>query len=233
MSSLPVPVSKHDAQPIGDMKYPLELDSQVPTSTLLRDEPSPEATGFWTKAIRLFYGGWRAGLIRWTVLSTGIWLVTIIVYICLFATTSVRLGSGLLLSQSCTVVSIANTLIHLLLNVVTTMMLSASTYAMESLCCPTRQEIDHAHAKGRWLGIGGLSLRNFRFIRKRRSILWALLWVTSIPLHLLYGLKYYFTVTTNTVLVSMPFSSLLVKLINTPLLLSHNNILRTQPLHQM
>jgi len=135
---------------------------------------------------RLFNHGWKGGLIRCAIFSTGLWLLMIVVYIYLYSRSETKRGSGVIMTGSCSMVSKANTVIHAALNIVTTLMLGASTYAMESLCCPTREEVDAAHAKKLWLGIGGLSLRNFRFISKSRSILWLVLWITSIPLHLLY-----------------------------------------------
>lgn len=135
---------------------------------------------------RLFNRGWKGGLIRCAIFSTVLWLLMIIAYIYLYSRSETERGSGVIMTGSCSVVSRANTIIHAALNIVTTLMLGASTYAMESLCCPTREEVDAAHAKKLWLGIGGLSLRNFRFISKSRSVLWVVLWITSIPLHLLY-----------------------------------------------
>lgn len=130
--------------------------------------------------------GWRTEMIRVAVFSTSLWLLNIIVYIVLFAKYGADRGSGLLLETSCSSVQHANTAIHAALNIVTSLMLGASSFAMQSLCSPTREEVDAAHAKKRSVGIGGLSVRNFRFIKKSRCILWILLWITSIPLHLLY-----------------------------------------------
>lgn len=130
--------------------------------------------------------GWRTEMIRVAVFSTSLWLLNIIIYIVLFAKYGADRGSGLLMEESCSSVQHANTAIHAALNIVTSLMLGASNFAMQSLSSPTREEVDAAHAMKRSLGIGGLSLKNFRFIKKSRSILWVVLWITSIPLHLLY-----------------------------------------------
>ncbi|RYO75614.1 hypothetical protein DL766_004240 [Monosporascus sp. MC13-8B] len=140
---------------------------------------------------RYINNGWRGRIIRLAVFSTLVWLLNIAVYAVLFIRSDIKFGSGVLMDSSCVTVERANTLIHVALNIVTSLMLSASTLAMDSLCCPTRAEVDNAHAKKRSLHIGGLSLRNFRFISKSRSILWILLWVTSIPLHLFFNAVFY------------------------------------------
>lgn len=58
---------------------------------------------------------------------------------------------------------------------------------MQCLSAPTRKEIDRAHARGVWLDIGIPSVRNLRYISKRRVLIWALLGLSSLPLHLFYN----------------------------------------------
>jgi hypothetical protein len=56
---------------------------------------------------------------------------------------------------------------------------------MQGLIVPTREEIDIAHDKGKRLDVGVLSLRNLPNINKKRLAFWALLALSSIPLHFL------------------------------------------------
>jgi hypothetical protein len=79
-----------------------------------------------------------------------------------------------------------NTALHVLINALSTVLLSASNYTMQVLSSPTRVEVDAAHAKGSWLDIGILSPRSLRGIAKKRAILWLTLAASSVPLHLLY-----------------------------------------------
>ncbi|KAF3043583.1 hypothetical protein E8E11_003089 [Didymella keratinophila] len=58
---------------------------------------------------------------------------------------------------------------------------------MQLLCAPTRADIDQAHHRGHWLEIGLMSFRNLRYFKSKRVILWAVLAVSSAPLHLLYN----------------------------------------------
>lgn len=74
---------------------------------------------------------------------------------------------------------------HVLINALSTVLLSASNYTMQVLNSPTRHDIDKAHVKGKWFDIGLLSLRNMRRIPRKRAILCLLLALSSTPLHLL------------------------------------------------
>jgi hypothetical protein len=78
-----------------------------------------------------------------------------------------------------------STIIHLIINVFSTILLAASNYTTQVLCSPTRVDLDAAHRKGTWLDVGLLSIRNFRHLPRGRVVLGLLLSISSIPLHLL------------------------------------------------
>ena len=75
--------------------------------------------------------------------------------------------------------------LHILINVLSTALLSASNLCMQLLAAPTRQEIDKAHENYVWLDIGVPSFRNLKHISKRRVTAVFLLATSSIPLHFL------------------------------------------------
>lgn len=77
--------------------------------------------------------------------------------------------------------------LHAVINVLSTILLGASNYVMQSLGAPSRTDIDQAHAKSRWLDIGTSSFRNFTVMDIRRKILWVLLLISSTPIHLIYN----------------------------------------------
>ena len=79
-----------------------------------------------------------------------------------------------------------NTVLHIFINALSTVLLSASNYTMQVLSSPTRKDIDAAHAKGKWLDVGLLSPRNLLSIPRRRATLWLILATSSVPLHLWY-----------------------------------------------
>ncbi|KAF6781993.1 hypothetical protein CMUS01_16744, partial [Colletotrichum musicola] len=51
----------------------------------------------------------------------------------------------------------------------------------------TRDDVDAAHARRRWLNIGVPSARNVRAVSLPRRLCWALLLLSSFPLHLVYN----------------------------------------------
>lgn len=82
---------------------------------------------------------------------------------------------------------------------------------MQCLVAPTRKECDTAHARGDWLGIGVPGVRNLfrnRINWKRRAA-WALLALSSIPIHFLYNSAIFEELSNNsnflTILVSPQF----------------------------
>jgi len=92
---------------------------------------------------------------------------------------------GTIQRGDCEQVKKSNTLLHLLINILSTIILLASAAFMQAYSSPTRQEIDKAHRSGSWLHVGLLSFRNMRWISKRKTLVCLLLVLTSPPFHLL------------------------------------------------
>lgn len=87
---------------------------------------------------------------------------------------------------SCGVSKRWDTALHLIINVLSTCILAASNYCMQTLVAPTREEVDSQHAKWQWLDIGSASVKNLFAIERRRLILWITLMLTATPFHLMY-----------------------------------------------
>ena len=157
--------------------------------TLVERVEDHERRRFGTRGFGKFYdtfvGGWRAGLLRAFLLSFVALIVNISVYAWLFRTYKAESGTASIKRGPCGMIRNANTGIHAALNVVSTLILGASTYAMQGMTAPTRKEVDAAHSKGKWVEIGTQSLRNLLYIRKRNAWVWALLSITGLPFHLL------------------------------------------------
>jgi hypothetical protein len=62
-----------------------------------------------------------------------------------------------LYTGDCELVSPLNTGIHLIINALSTILLSSSNYCMQCLSAPTRQDIDKAHRNKRWLDMAHLA----------------------------------------------------------------------------
>lgn len=87
---------------------------------------------------------------------------------------------------SCTLTKRWDVALHLLINVLSTAILSASNFCMQALVAPSREEVDRYHGRRKWLDIGVPSLRNLGVAGRYRISLWAILLVTATPFHLLY-----------------------------------------------
>ncbi|KAI1178695.1 hypothetical protein F4777DRAFT_536397 [Nemania sp. FL0916] len=96
-------------------------------------------------------------------------------------------GVGLLYAGDCDTVKSANRWLHLLINILSTGMLSASTYCVQLQASPTRADIDKAHKLNKWLDIGAPSIRNLRAIGRWRLASCIILILSSIPIHLVFN----------------------------------------------
>ena len=110
-------------------------------------------------------------------------------------------GIGTIFEGSCETVKNLDTWLHVILNGLATALVGASNYNMQCLASPNRAEVDEAHSKGKWLDIGVPSVRNLRHIALKRTLLWALLAASSVPLHLLWNSVIFSTLQNNEYLV--------------------------------
>ncbi|KAE8423068.1 hypothetical protein BDV36DRAFT_290877 [Aspergillus pseudocaelatus] len=141
--------------------------------------------------------GWRRTLLLGCVIS-----VVVLVFNLGFALWAVQHrhvhdGQGVLYAGDCKKVRNAGIGFHLVINILSTALLSASNYCMQVLGAPTRKEVDTAHRKGQWLDVGVLSVRNLSQIAKKRFWLWMCLAFSSLPLHLMYNSTVFSSVSAN------------------------------------
>ncbi|THC99990.1 hypothetical protein EYZ11_000569 [Aspergillus tanneri] len=87
--------------------------------------------------------------------------------------------------------------LHALINILSTALLATSSYTMQCLSAPSREDIDKAHAKGEWLDVGTFSYRNVAAMDIRRKVIWLVLLLTSIPIHLMYNSVVFSSMATN------------------------------------
>ena len=186
-------------QPNLDPTKPRDFES----SSLLHTEPSRgqkiglpwvnDDQSIWSPSswrLRHRYG-WRFGVIGGCISVTVVLLINLIITVWVAARptpdeeidkTSGRLT---LFSGNCIKAQHIDTAAHLLINILSTVLLSASNYCMQCLSAPTRAEVNRAHAKKTWADIGVPSVRNLRLISPKNTICWLLLGLFSVPLHLL------------------------------------------------
>jgi hypothetical protein len=133
------------------------------------------------------FSGWRLRVFQ-ALIAVGIVLCINIITLIVVPTVNGRDGGvTTLFSGNCRKTKLLNSGIHVLINIFSTTLLAGSNYCMQVLSAPSREELDSAHNQRVYLDIGVPSIRNLREIPRKRIILWALLGLSSIPLHLFYN----------------------------------------------
>lgn len=132
------------------------------------------------------FSGWRFGVLTGCVTATFV-LVSNIVLLLLktFRHGGCQNGIAELARGAYPSITTISGAYHLVINILSTLLLGASNYCMQVLSSPTRSDVDRAHEKVQWLGVGVLSFRNLFYIDRRRFWLWCMLAISSLPLHLL------------------------------------------------
>ncbi|KAI0193909.1 hypothetical protein F4808DRAFT_475205 [Astrocystis sublimbata] len=74
--------------------------------------------------------------------------------------------------------TVVNLALHLSINIVSTLVV---------LNAPTREEVDNAHSKASWLGIGVPSVRNAFQVSSFKTWSWVCLFVSTVPIHLIWN----------------------------------------------
>lgn len=132
--------------------------------------------------------GWRFGALLAVIMSSCVLTINVTVAILSWVWTRHRgytSNIAPIYTGKCTTVDNLGLVVHLGINIVSTLLLGASNYCMQIVCAPTRRDIDRAHEKGAWLDIGVQSISNLKHIKKAKLYAWLTLGLSSVPLHLM------------------------------------------------
>lgn len=130
--------------------------------------------------------GWRFVVLLCAAGACLVFVINVIAAIVTVAKSGLGNGGRLTLYEGdCGTTGNINAAIHLVINLLSTVLLGSSNYCMQCLSAPTREEVNVAHARKQWLDIGVLSTRNLSGISRRRKCLWWMMGISSLPLHLL------------------------------------------------
>lgn len=127
--------------------------------------------------------GWLMGIALAVVAAVSTLIVNIIFLILgtqLYQTDSDD-GVVTLIQGSCEKVDRLKTWLHLVINILGTILLSTSNYTQQCISAPTRDDVDVCHRKKDWMEIGVPSLRNLTRISRKRAALWLVLALSSVP----------------------------------------------------
>lgn len=112
-------------------------------------------------------------------------LLAILIYACSQAG---GVESAVVLYQGpCTQSATINLLLHLLLNILGTLILASSNFFMQILNAPSRSDLDRAHSRSAWVAVGVPSFRNLIHLGPLKLICWLVLACTSVPIHLFFN----------------------------------------------
>lgn len=132
--------------------------------------------------------GWRMGITICAVTAGTVFLINLSLTIWAISKYGLQKeGFGTIQEGSCKETGHVSFWLHLIINLLSTLLLGASNYSMQCLASPTREEVDEAHHQSTWLDIGVPSVRNLTRIARPRIVLWLLLVISGVPLHLFYN----------------------------------------------
>ena len=114
--------------------------------------------------------GWKAGVALSSLSAGTVLILNLILTVWASVRYGTRNGIGDAYTGDCGTVSNAAFGLHLLINALSSILLSASNYTMQCVNSPTRSECDRAHSRGDWLDIGVVSIRNLSRIQWTRSL---------------------------------------------------------------
>lgn len=132
--------------------------------------------------------GWRrAGLIN-VILASICGLSMLICFAVSISRPESSLNtSTIILESECSNTSKIIVLLHLLINILSTLILASSNYFMQIVGSPSRKEVDGAHKCLHSLDIGIPAVKNIQFVSNFKRICWIILGLTSLPIHLFFN----------------------------------------------
>lgn len=133
------------------------------------------------------FAGWRVGVAFFSIAS-----LIVLIFNISIAVFSIKHYGGAITTDfkpvfmgNCDESKKLNTWIHFTINILSSILLTGSNFCMQVLTAPTRQQVNDAHARRKWLDIGLPSVRNIKAMGNRQKLLWSLLLLSSAPLHLM------------------------------------------------
>lgn len=122
------------------------------------------------------------------ILATGfVLIINLSIVMFLSLRNGVNQNLGDLYTRDCQNMDTINMVVHLFINILSSIVVAASNFCAQLLAAPTRAEVTDAHKDGKWLDVGTPSFRNLfgGRIATKRKLLWVGLAFSSVPLHLL------------------------------------------------
>ncbi|KAL2292348.1 hypothetical protein FJTKL_09334 [Diaporthe vaccinii] len=147
----------------------------------------PWSIGIWDQFSGL--SGWRRGAFIKTLLVSIVLLVLFPCQIIIWGRTGNAAGYQIIHTgrSDGNGVGRLNTVLHLIINILSSLVLASTNFFMQVLNAPSRAELDSAHERGSWLDVGVPSPRNVFRVSLFKTTMWLLFFLSSIPIHLLFN----------------------------------------------
>ncbi|KAI0006774.1 hypothetical protein F4779DRAFT_594964 [Xylariaceae sp. FL0662B] len=150
----------------------------------IKDEPLTWNLSAWKRLHPSLRQGYRYCL----GIVASIWVLVLVFAIWVGAVHEAQAGLVFTLQTgSCAAAQHINFWVHLVVNGLASTLYAVSSYVMQRLAAPAREDIDRAHGAAKPMKIGSLALANFAVLSKKRLWAFFLLWASSLPLHLLFN----------------------------------------------
>ena len=134
-----------------------------------------------------FLRAWRLMLSSGALVATIVLLINLLTLIVVYTNYEVKGHTATLFTGDCSTAGSTVSWLHLVINLLSSILLAASNFSMQCLSSPSRTEVNKAHAKRRWLAIGTPNVRNLRHVSRKKAMLWIMLGLSSFPLHLIWN----------------------------------------------
>lgn len=148
----------------------------------IRDAHHRPSSNLWQRLHPTLRSGYKLAL---TVFGSA-WLLCFIFTV--WAGTTRKIEQGLVVTLTtggCAAIRAKNFWIHLLINIIASGVYATSSYVLQRIVAPTRAEVDNIHKQGGSLSIGSLSVSNAFVLSRKKLITFSVLWISSLPLHLM------------------------------------------------
>lgn len=130
------------------------------------------------------FSGWRGGIVLNATFTGVVLLVNVIVLIWAAANFKFTNGIATVFKGDCAKADNLSILFHVFINILSTLLLAASNYAIQVSASPSRADIDRAHREQKSLDVGVFSFRNLKWLSKYRIAICGILFLSSVPLYI-------------------------------------------------
>ncbi|KAK4443067.1 hypothetical protein QBC34DRAFT_443662 [Podospora aff. communis PSN243] len=155
--------------------------------------PRPNPGVPFIKRLALHFQGWRGSILAFSITAWVLLAANLAVSIYMSTQNSGGgFGSSITLSSGpCKEINNTKAWIQVVTNAASMALLAATNFAMQAWTSLSREELDQVHRNGETADIGIPSLRNIARIKVSRQLLWGIVFLFTIPVHLIYNSTLY------------------------------------------